>query len=74
MPNRPARFTVADIEQAVRAAELSGLNWCVEILPDETIYLAQLREPLSRSRRSCLMVLSSCARPAAQAYVVREKP
>lgn len=37
MPNRPARFTTADLRRAVKVAEEFGPEWVVEILPDGTI-------------------------------------
>ena len=43
MPNRPARFTTADLRRALKAAEQSGPTWAVEIDPDGTIRL--LRRP-----------------------------
>ena len=37
MPNRPARFTTADLRRALKAAEQAGLEWFVDVLPDGTI-------------------------------------
>lgn len=44
MPNRPARFTVADLRRALKAAEQSGPDWAVEVDPDGTIRL--VRKPV----------------------------
>ena len=41
MVNRPARFTVADLRRAVKAAEASGPTWTVEIDTDGTIRLVR---------------------------------
>lgn len=41
--NRPARFTVADLRRALRAAEASGPDYAVEIDPDGTIRI--IRRP-----------------------------
>jgi hypothetical protein len=43
--NRPARFTVADLRRAIKAAERSGPDWAVEIAPDGTIRIVRLRLP-----------------------------
>jgi hypothetical protein len=45
MPNRPARFTKADLRRAVQIAKEEGPEWFVEILPDGTIRIAQGRPP-----------------------------
>ena len=39
--NRPARFTVADLRRATKAAEQAGADWAVDILPDGTIRLVR---------------------------------
>lgn len=41
--NRPARFTIADVRRAGRAAEQLGPDWHVEITPDGTIRVVRLR-------------------------------
>ena len=43
--NRPARFTVADLRRATKAAEQAGPEWAVEIDPDGRIRIVRLREP-----------------------------
>lgn len=45
--NRPARFTVADLRRATRAAEKAGPDWAVEIDPDGTIRIVR-RPPAGR--------------------------
>ena len=37
MPNRPARFTTADLRRALKAAGQAGPEWFVDVLPDGTI-------------------------------------
>ena len=39
--NRPARFTVADLRRALRAADSSGRDFAVEITPDGTIRIVR---------------------------------
>lgn len=57
MPNRPARFTIADLRRATKAAEQSGPDWAVEIAPDGTIRLVRgprsgpLPEPPKQERK-----------------------
>lgn len=34
MPNRPARFTTAELRRALKAAEQVGHEWFVDVLPD----------------------------------------
>ena len=41
MPNRPARFTTADLRRALKAAEQAGPEWFVDVLPDGTIRLVR---------------------------------
>ena len=41
MPNRPARFTTADLRRALKATEQTGPTWAVEIDPDGTIRLVR---------------------------------
>ena len=52
MPNRSARFTVADLRRAVRAGEQVGPEWFVKVLPDGTIRVprGRLRSRLSPTR------------------------
>ena len=45
LPNRPARFTNADLRRTVQIAKEGGRGWFVEILPDGTIRIAQGRPP-----------------------------
>ncbi|WP_131113396.1 hypothetical protein [Lichenihabitans psoromatis] len=39
--NKPARFTVADLRRALKAAKASGSEWCVEVAPDGTIRIVR---------------------------------
>ena len=41
MPNRPARFTTADLRRAAKVAQEFGPEWVVEIGPDGTIRLTR---------------------------------
>ena len=51
--NRPARFTVADLRRATKAAEQSGPDWAVEIDCDGTIRIVRRHDakPNGRSTR-----------------------
>jgi hypothetical protein len=40
MSRRPARFTQADVNRAIRAAERAGISMAVEILPNGIIRLS----------------------------------
>jgi hypothetical protein len=42
MSRRPARFTQADLDRALRAAEKAGPDVAVDILPDGTIRLTRV--------------------------------
>ena len=43
--NRPARFTIADLRRALRAAEQAGADYAVEIAPDGTIRIVRHGKP-----------------------------
>ncbi len=47
--NRPARFTVADLRRALRAAEQAGPDYAVEVAPDGTIRI--VRTPGTKTSR-----------------------
>jgi hypothetical protein len=43
--NRPARFTVADLRRALKAAQHSGPEYAVEIAVDGTIRIVRTAAP-----------------------------
>ncbi|MGI4766084.1 MAG: hypothetical protein ACRYGP_13660 [Janthinobacterium lividum] len=49
--NRPARFTVADLRRATKAAEQAGPNWAVEIDTDGTIRIVRKPDLKGAARR-----------------------
>lgn len=44
MTRRPARFTQADLDRALKAAERAGPDVAVDILPDGTIRLSRTQK------------------------------